>query len=253
MNPIERVQVLGGVRTTVITRSQLADKMLLDCRSELKNKKPKLIFSSNGQGIDLYNRCETFKEWLEQADLVHADGMSVVYASKFFHKQNGLEERVATTDFFHDAARAAEGTGVSFYFLGATDARIQKAVERIQKMYPDLLISGYRNGYFEKGELPTIAQAIEESGADVVWVGIGRPRQEDVSCWLKENSSGPSWIKTCGGLFDFLSGDAPRAPLWMQRSGLEWLFRMLREPRRLGLRYMTTNIRASYYLLTRSK
>lgn len=245
-------QILGGIKTTVVSRNELASQMLADCRNSSPGARPKLVFSSNGQGVDLYNKDRRFQQLMDTADIVHADGMSVVYASRLFYKGRGLAERVATTDFFHDAARAAVDNGLRFYMLGATKERVGKAVARVREMYPELKISGYRDGYFSEDDLPSIAESIVASRADVVWVGVGRPLQESVSHWLAQRLTDVGWIKTCGGLFDFLSGESSRAPSWMQQYGLEWLFRMMKEPRRLGTRYITTNIRATYYLLTRS-
>lgn len=245
---IKRV-VVGGLPTAVISKEKLASVMVADCMSARKDPSfiPKLVFSSNGQGVSLAGESKTFMETMLQADVIHADGHSVYAASRL--TSYPLPERVATTDFFHDAARAAVQHGLSFYILGGSEDQNARAVNRIRELYPNLKIVGRRNGYFLKENADEVINKIIRAKPDVLWVGLGKPYQE---YWSKQNQNrlaGIGWIKTCGGLYAFLSGDAPRAPAWMQMAGLEWLFRTIRDPRRLLVRYLTTNIHASYRLL----
>ncbi|MGV8881636.1 MAG: WecB/TagA/CpsF family glycosyltransferase [Rhodoglobus sp.] len=184
------------------------------------------------------------------ADIVHADGMPVVYASRL--TKTHLPERIATTDFFHDAAAAAVEAGLTFYLLGATEKQNAAAAAAIQRMYPSLQIVGRRDGYFTDAESAQVCDDIVTSGADVLWVALGKPRQEIWSVVNRERLAGVGWLKTCGGLYAFLAGDVARAPRWMQRLGLEWLYRTLEDPRRLGWRYLTTNPVAAWRLLTAS-
>lgn len=212
---------------------------------------PKLVFSSNGQGIALSGRSNRFMKLMSAADVIHADGMPVVVASKL--TKAPLPERIATTDFFHDAAQVAATHGIRFYMLGANEEQNKRAVQAAQNAYPDLKIVGRHHGYFNETEEEAICDQIKKSKADVVWVALGKPGQEEW-CWRnREKLHGVSWLKTCGGLYEFLAGDAPRAPRWMQTLGLEWLYRMLNDPSRLTWRYLSTNPYAAYRLLTRTK
>lgn len=238
---------IGGLDTTVTTRRQLADRMVQECllaRSAEGEALPKLVFSSNGQGIALAGRDASFQETMSHADVIHADGMPVVLASRL--TQLPLPDRIATTDFFHDAALAATRAGLRFYFLGASEAQNAAAVAKVQELYPDLEVAGRHHGYFAPDETEVVCAQIVDSRADVVWVALGKPRQERWCVEVRDKLRGVGWMKTCGGLYAFLAGDAPRAPRWMQASGLEWLYRTLDDPKRLIWRYLTTNPYAAY-------
>lgn len=242
--------LVGGFNTAVIGRQELAALMVRDChaaRCSGGRVAPKLVFSSNGQGIALAGKDGRFASAMADADLVHADGMPVVYASRL--TGTPLPERVATTDFFHDAAGAAVASGLKFFMLGSTEEENLAAVEAIGTLYPNLQIVGRHHGYFDEAQDEHVCETIRESGADVLWVALGKPRQEHWCVRNKSRLSGVGWIKTCGGLYAFLSGQAPRAPGWMQNFGLEWLHRAMHEPRRLLWRYLMTNPYAMYRLL----
>lgn len=240
---------VGGFSTISCTRTELAQVMLGDCRearAHIENWLPKLVFSSNGQGIALAGQSEHFAQVMAEADIIHADGMPVVFASKLTDAP--IPERISTTDFFHDAARVAETRGLRFFMLGAKEVQNAKAVDAIRARYPKLQIVGRHHGYFGPDEDAEICDKIRASGADVVWVALGKPRQEEWCVRNRERLIGVGWLKTCGGLYAFLADDAPRAPEWMQRFGLEWLFRSIDDPKRLAWRYLTTNPYAAYRL-----
>ena len=242
--------MVGGFPTVAISRKALADQMVYDCfkaREDRANWSPKVVLSSNGQGVALAGTDPAFRKVMAQADIIHADGMSVVFVSKF--TEQPLPERIATTDFFHDAAEAALKHSLGFYILGSSEAQNKATVEALTKLYPGLRIVGRRNGFFKDSDDQAVCAEIRNSGADVLWVALGKPKQEFWAIRNRENLLGIGWIKTCGGLYAFLAGDAPRAPRWMQAMGLEWLYRALQEPHRLGWRYLTTNPYAMYRLL----
>jgi len=245
------IVTVGGLPTASVTRTTLADCMVQDCLLARANPDtwiPKVVLSSNGQGIALAGQDAKFAEIMRQADIIHADGMPVVFASRM--TAHPLPERIATTDFFHDAAKAAEANGLKFFILGAKDKQNKAAVNAIQRMYPNVQIVGRRDGYFPADADDEICAEIRASGADVLWVALGKPRQEYWAIQNKQKLKGVGWIKTCGGLYAFLAGDSPRAPNWMQKAGLEWLYRAAKEPRRLALRYLITNPYSLYRLLS---
>lgn len=245
---------IGGLDTIVSTRRQLAQLMVSQCLAARADPHalPKLVFSSNGQGISLAGLNRDFADAIHQADIIHADGMPIVHASRWLTR-TPLPERIATTDFFHDAARAALEPGLRFYLLGGEEAQNAAACDRARDLYPGLAIVGRRDGYFEPEEDAQICRDIVASGADVLWLGLGRPKQEMWAVANQDRLRGVGWIKTCGGLFSFLAGDARRAPDWMQQAGLEWLHRLVQEPSRLAQRYVTTNAHAALRILSRSR
>jgi len=244
---------IGGLPTVNLTKDSFAELMLEDCcrKKNNPNISPKLVFSSNGQGLSLANSDKSFKEAMLSADYIHADGQSLVLYTRLFRKEK-LVDRIATTDFFHNAAKVASENDIKFYFLGAKKRQLIKAVKAIKLMYPNLEVVGYSDGYFNSRKEAEIISEINLLKPDVLWVGLGKPRQE---YWSFENKTklDVAWIKTCGGLYSFLANESPRAPLWMQKSSLEWLFRLLNDPKRLGLRYLKTNPHAIYCMLFKSK
>ena len=245
-----RTVTVGAFDTAVLTRRGLADLMVNDClslRQDPANKRPKLVFSSNGQGIALAGRDPNFAQAMRQADIIHADGMSVVFASRL--TSHPLPERISTTDFFHDAAHVAATHKLKFFLLGADEEQNAAATTIASEMYPSVEIVGRHHGYFGVDDDARICQLIRQSGAEVLWVALGKPRQEYWCVQNRDQLRGVAWIKTCGGLYSFLAGDAPRAPRWMQATGLEWLYRTLDDPKRLAWRYITTNPYAFYRLL----
>lgn len=242
--------VVGGIRTARVTRVGLAEIMADDCRrvSAGELSKPKIVISSNGSVIARYHRDREFRKLVSEADIVDADGSPLVIASRWLGK-HPLPERVATTDFIHYAATVAVREGLRFFFLGGKPGVAERAAVQLRMLHPGLQIVGRRDGFFSRSEEGEIRRSIIEAGTNVLWLGLGSPIQERVAYAWREELTSVGWIKTCGGLFDHVAGDIPRAPLWMQHSGLEWLHRMWKEPRRLAPRYLSTNPIAAYHLL----
>lgn len=246
--PARRV-VVGGLPIVALSQAGWAERMVNDCRANAgRTARPLFLSSVNGNVLSRYATDPAFRALLDQADALDADGMPLVIASRLFAAER-LPERVATTDFFHVAAKRAEQAGLAFYFVGAEEADSEAAEAVVRRTYPGLRIAGRRNGYFSESEEPELAREIVASGADVVWVGMGVPREQEFIVRNRDCLTGVTWVKSCGGLFKFLAGRTPRAPLWMQRLGLEWLYRMVDDPKHLAWRYLTTNPHAVYLML----
>lgn len=245
--------IVGGIRSSRATRTELAQMMTRDARLARSGAlaRPKIVIASNGQIIARYHEDPQFRTLIDRADVVDVDGMPLVIATRLLCDVP-LTERVATTDFILDASAAAAREGLRFYFLGAKDGVAAEAAKNLQDAYPGLQVVGTRNGYFTPQDEDALCRSIVESGADVLWLGLGTPLQEQFAFRNQERLKGLGWIRTCGGLFDFYSKRVPRAPLWLQRVGLEWLFRVIQEPHRLGGRYLRTNPTALYHLLTKT-
>lgn len=255
INSSVKTTLVAGMHTIIATKNELAEIMVNDCliaRNSIVKPLPKVVFSSNGQGIALYGQSSKFREAMDQADIIHADGMSVVKGSRLWTKK-ALPERIPTTDFFHNAALAAEREGLKFYILGGSETQNQAVCKVINTLYPKLEIVGRRNGYFKEEDNDGICADIVASKADVLWVGLGKPLQEYWSVENRDKLKGVGWIKTCGGLYAFLTGDSRRAPEWMQNMGLEWLYRVMQDPGRLAIRYLTTNPYSFYRIWKYSK
>jgi len=245
---------VGGLPVLPLTRSEWTRHMAAACLKArgTPGARPVVVFSANGQVLALSHRDSSYRALLEAADAIDADGQPMVIASRFL-LGTPLPERAATTDLFHDAARSASTQGLRFYFLGATPENIAIAVAAIARQYPNLQIAGWRDGYFHAGEEASICASIVAAGTDILWVGLGVPRQEQFVIRNRERLCGVGWIKTCGGLFDYFHPGSRRAPGWMQKAGLEWLFRAAREPGKYLWRYAATNGTAFWLLLTRTR
>ena len=246
-----REVVVGGLKTDCLSRAQMMSLMVRDCLAarEDSRRRPKLVFASNGHVVSLAASDAEFRRLNEFADMIHADGQPVVLASKLTDAP--IPERSATTDFFHDAAVAAQEKGLSFFMLGATEEVNASCAAKMQVMYPGLRIVGRRNGYFSRDEEEAICDEINASGADVVWVGLGVPLEHSF-CVRNKHRLKAGWIVTAGGCFNYVTGHYARAPRWMQPLGLEWMHRLYHEPRRLFRRYAITNPHALFLLLTRT-
>jgi exopolysaccharide biosynthesis WecB/TagA/CpsF family protein len=243
---------LGGLPIAVIDRPRSAEFMINAALARRGSGGRALyITSANGQVLSMCASNKAVHALFAAADLIHADGAPLVFASRVT-SEYALPERVATTDLFHDVAKRAEDAGASFYLLGATEKVIRRSVERVSERYPRLKIAGYRDGYFSADEEDNVVERINAAKPDILWIGMGVPAEQRFCVRNATRLSEVGVIKTSGGLFDFVSGANPRAPGWMQSIGLEWAYRVAREPRRLAYRYLTTNPHALYLLLTAS-
>jgi N-acetylglucosaminyldiphosphoundecaprenol N-acetyl-beta-D-mannosaminyltransferase len=241
---------VGGLPLAVIDRANSA-QLMIDVAVARRGggRSPPIITSANGQVISLCARDARMRALFLSADLIHADGMPLVFASRWKCRPP-LPERVATTDLFHDVARLAELRGATFYLLGGKPDVIATAVRKVRERYPRLEVAGFRHGYVGRDETAQIVADINAARPDVLWVGMGVPNEQLFSQRHRAQLTNVGIIKTSGGLFDFLAERNSRAPQWMQTAGLEWLYRLALEPRRLFLRYLITNPHALYLLLT---
>lgn len=241
---------LGGL-PVVAADSKESARVIVDeaLRRSALWRFPAYLTSTNGE---VTYRCavdQVERDLFMQADAIHADGMAHVFASRL-HDAEGLPERVATSDLFYDVAAEAEARGASMYMLGATEAANAAAVAAVKARYPGIRMAGQRHGFF-RDEAEEIAVCAEICGLqpDILWISMGVPREQRFIVRHRHRLTAVGVIKTSGGLFDFVSGMKKRAPGWMQAVGVEWLWRMMLEPRRLGWRYLKTNPLALYLLL----
>lgn len=198
------------------------------------------LMGVNADKINTLQEDEQLRDIVNGCDIINADGASVIWASKVLKKP--LKERVAGIDLMQELLVHAQKKGYGVYFLGAKENVVKKMVMVFRKRYPNLKICGYRNGYFKKEDWSEIAQQIQKSGAQIVFVGITSPLKEYLVEYFQEQGLTCVFMGV-GGSFDVLSGNIPRAPLWMQKIGMEWLFRVMQEPGRLWKRYFVGNLR----------
>lgn len=200
--------------------------------------RPSLIHFLNVAKVVKAASSPRLRQVLWDGDLVLADGQPLLP----FGRRLGirLPERVAGIDLMNRLLEVCGKKGFSVYLLGARQAVLETCVGNIRKSHPDLRIAGYRNGYWKEGELDSVLRGINRARPDVLFVGMGTPQKELFAFENREKLEVPV-IQGSGGTFDVIAGLARRAPLWMQRWGLEWLYRVIQEPRRLFWRYFSTN------------
>ena len=184
------------------------------------------------------------RRFTDESDVVCADGMGIVWGCRLLGIP--VRERVAGIDLMSEVLRICEKEGFRPYFLGATQHVVDDLVARLKVQLPRLEVAGWRNGYFEPVDEPQIVEAIKASGADCLFVGISSPIKERFLNRYRDELGVPLQMGV-GGSFDVLAGHLRRAPVAMQRIGLEWLFRLVQEPRRLARRYYVSN--SKYFVM----
>lgn len=226
--------------TALASESDLIAKMVADVAAYQSGrlKTALTVCDTNSQAISLFSQDASYADSLRAADLVHADGQFIVWASRL-GRGGRVPERTATTDLIHSASIAAQDAGIKFFLLGSNDDINERCRQELSRRYPKLQIVGHRNGYFSAAEEEGVIAMINASGADVVWVGLGKPKEQVFANRVRDKLQ-CAWIVTCGGCFHFVAGDYARAPHWMQKIGLEWLHRMATGPRYLWRRYFVT-------------
>lgn len=204
----------------------------------VKTKTPLHLMGVNADKINEVNQNERMKQIVNSCGIINADGASVILASKYLKKP--LPERVAGIDLMQSLVALSEEKGYSVYLLGAKQEVVEKTAEVIKNKHPNLNLLGIHNGYFKENDWPNISKELKQKKPDFVFVGITSPMKEYLIEFLQEDGNNSVFMGV-GGSFDVISGAIPRAPMWMQKCNLEWLFRVIQEPKRLFKRYFVGN------------
>lgn len=204
----------------------------------IDNKKPIHHVVVNAAKMVNAQKDPELRESIIHCDIINADGQAVVWASKILKQP--LPERVAGIDLMEELVKLSAKKKYTIYFLGAKENVVKTVVDKYSETYGNQIIAGYRNGYFSKEEEIEIAQEISDKKPDILFVAITSPKKEIFLNTYKDLIKVP-FIMGVGGSFDVVSGLVKRAPKWMQKSGLEWLYRVYQEPKRMWKRYLITN------------
>jgi N-acetylglucosaminyldiphosphoundecaprenol N-acetyl-beta-D-mannosaminyltransferase len=193
----------------------------------------------NADCVNIACRSPEYLEALQQSDLVFADGIGVRVAGNLLGQP--VRDNVNGTDLFPLLAAALEGTGKRIYLLGGRPGVAEGVARWLARNYPGVEVAGYRDGYFSAEEEGKVIEDIGNSGAELVLVAFGAPRQE---LWIRSclPDLGAKVVIGVGGLLDFFSGRITRAPRWVRKLGMEWCYRLYQEPKRLWRRYLLGNI-----------
>lgn len=185
-------------------------------------------------------------ESVVSADIINADGLPLVWVSRFFG--NPIPERVTGIDLMQELVKLAANKNYKIFFFGAREEVVSTVVNKYSSKYGQKLIAGFRNGYFSEQDECKIAQEIADSGANMLFVAITSPKKENFLYRNKETLGRVNFIMGVGGSFDVMAGKVKRAPIWVQKCGMEWFYRIVQEPGRMWKRYLVTNILFFYYL-----
>ncbi|MDY7034802.1 MAG: WecB/TagA/CpsF family glycosyltransferase [Thermodesulfobacteriota bacterium] len=214
------------------------DQTLSLIETFIKEKKTTQHIAVNVAKIVEMKKDSSLREIITSCDLINADGMPIVWASKLLGKP--LPGRVAGIDLFQELIKLCANKGYRPFFFGARQWVVEKVVEKFREKYSNLDVAGYRNGYYSKEEETEIAEIIRASRADILFVGISSPMKEKfLNTWMDVMQV--PFCMGVGGSFDIMAGRIKRAPAWMQQLGMEWFYRFMQEPRRMWKRYAKTN------------
>jgi N-acetylglucosaminyldiphosphoundecaprenol N-acetyl-beta-D-mannosaminyltransferase len=215
------------------------DETVERCRELIEQDGVARQVSVNAAKLVALRDDDRLRQIIARCDIVNADGQSVVWASRMLG--DPLPERVAGIDLMERLLLLAERHAYRVFFLGATPRVLERAVRKIRARHPQLRVAGYHDGYFRADDEDAVRAEISAATPDILFVAMSSPGKE---YWL-DSADGldARLVMGVGGALDVLAGDVRRAPGWIQRLGLEWLYRLAQEPGRLWRRYLTTNAR----------
>jgi N-acetylglucosaminyldiphosphoundecaprenol N-acetyl-beta-D-mannosaminyltransferase len=244
--PADRVVFLHGLRFHAMLESECVAHIL----DSIDHGKGGWVVTPN---VDIVRLCSTQPGTLAlvtQADLIVADGMPVVWASRI--QGTPLPERVSGSNLMSSVSAEAARRGRSIFLLGGAPDSAESAAARLKTSYPSLRIAGTHCpplGFEGKeSSRSAITAAVHGAKPDIIYVALGTPKQEFLIAGIKHLLPSSWWLGV-GASFSFLSGQIDRAPVWMQKTGLEWLHRLHQEPRRLAKRYLLQGLPFAAQLL----
>lgn len=213
-----------GIKVHDLTKSEVVERINELARDKSKSN---MIVTLGTEMIMAAKNDSSLKELINGAELVCADGIGVVWASGL--RGEKIRERAAGIEVLEETVKSSVSSGRKIFFLGASPGIAEKAAERLRLKYPGCNICGTYHGYFKDDSEPF--EHIRKASPDILFIALGFPKQE--KWYLKYGSElGVPVGVGVGGSFDVLSGKLDRAPEWMRKMGLEWFYRLLREPSR---------------------
>lgn len=233
---------------------KLKDLDILTSRAELaKLPEGKLLINTiNAFSYDNARKDVLFSEALQKGDVLIPDGISIVKACRFLNAKSQPKERIAGWDLFVYEMEKLNRVGGKVMFLGSSDAVLNLIRQRVAEKYPKIEVDTYSPPYkpvFSDEDNEAMISAINHSNPDLLWIGMTAPKQEKWAYTHLDRLDVHCHIGTIGAVFDFFAGTVKRAPERWQRAGMEWLYRLLSEPRRMWRRYFIGNAKFIYYIM----
>ena len=199
-------------------------------KKEISEGKRNVVFAINPLKVILAKEDINIKTVLQNADVLIPDGAGIIYSAK--RKRQHIEERITGIDLMNDICKMAADTKTSIFIYGAVQENLEKAVKNLKKLYDGINIAGYINGY--ENDIEYVNKKIKESKAEILFVACGSPMQELYIDANKDKLNDVKLFMGVGGSVDVMSGNVKRAPEWVIKINLEWLYRIIFQPRRLS-------------------
>lgn len=225
---------------------QLKSLTILERRRDLEllPDKKLLINTINAHSYNTALKDELFQRALINGDVLIPDGVSIVKACKWLNAKSQPKERIAGWDLFAFEMDKLNKKGGKCFFMGSSEKVLSLIRKRASVDYPNIVVETYSPPYkpeFSEEDNKAIVEAINRADPDLLWIGMTAPKQEKwtYSHWNKLNIH--CHVGTIGAVFDFFAGTVERAPIWWQEHGLEWAYRLVKEPKRMWRRYIIGN------------
>ncbi|MCX7926328.1 MAG: WecB/TagA/CpsF family glycosyltransferase [Fimbriimonadales bacterium] len=223
--PLQEARILG-VRVHRVSMMEALQRI----EQLIQRREPSLVITADANAVLIALEDAEFHRLMETAPLVTADGAGLLWAGR--QLKQPFPERVSGVDLVEQLTRLSHEKGYRLYFLGAAPGVAERAAQNLLIKYPNAQIVGVQHGYFSATDEPAIVAQIAAVRPDVLLVGMGMPRQEKWA-WAHRNALDTPVMIGVGGSFDVYAGVVKRAPRWMQRTGCEWLWRLVQDPRKI--------------------
>ena len=226
-----------GIPIAVVTMQETLDKIekCIEANQQIHHS------VVNAGKVVLMQKNADLKKSVLDADLINADGQAIVWAASFLGMY--LPERVAGIDLMENLVALSFKKGYKCFFFGAQDRVVNKLIHKYSKLYSKEIIAGFRGGFYNSVDEKDIVNEIASSGANILFVAMSSPKKEIFLNIFKYQLRNINFIMGVGGSFDVVSGEIKRAPIFMQKNGFEWLYRLIKEPSRMWRRYLIGNLK----------
>lgn len=225
---------------------QLKKLSIICNKQELRNlPEGKLLINTiNAHSYNTALKDSVFAEALQKGDALIPDGISIIKATKWLKAKSRPNERIAGWDLFEYEMNRLNQKGGKCFFMGSSEKVLSLIKEKAKLVYPNIIVETYSPPYkpeFNDEDNKKIIDVINQANPDLLWIGMTAPKQEKwtYSHWNELDIH--CHVGTIGAVFDFFAGTVKRAPIWWQKHGLEWLYRLIKEPKRMWKRYIIGN------------
>ena len=234
---MKRIYLFQNVPFNILSKEELIHSIIYAAKHHQKKK----VFNMNAYGVVMFKRNPAYAKGITTADIIYPDGWGPVLASSLLPLS--LKQRLNVGDFIHNLMQSVQKNRVKIFLIGCETKTVCRTIAAIHNKYNGVQVVGFYHGFFNKNEEKQLLLTLKKTKPNLVLVGMGIPFQE---LWITKHFKElpPAVYLGIGGVFYYVSGLKSRAPLWMRRCGLEWLFRFAQEPKRLWKRYTIYNLKS---------